>query len=475
MIGFMATARRAAVIGGIALAAAAAAIGAWRWRAAPPAPPAPADRGEIDPLALPLIEGALAEVSEAPWDAARRARLAMVYQANGLHALAAACWEQTLSLDARRARWWYHLAAARGDLGDPAGAAEAARRAIALDGTHAPAHARLGSWLEQLGRHEEAEAAFRRCGALDPASAAGWMGMARMLAARGEHSAAVELIRQEVIPRWPEYGDAHRIAGLSLRKLGRAEEARTELSHTHGLVPPASDSWHDDVMTFVAAFGPTLKRADALIESGRAREALELLARLPESRRNADLLNKVAEAHFALRQPQRALQELQAAARLDPRHLATQLNLSHGFEQTGRTDLALRHADAAIALNPASGPAHLQKGRLLLLERRNEEALPTLLEAVRLGSGDRDVLTMLGELESALSLWVEAGETFERVLGRYPDHGPAIVGLARARAELGDHDSAASLLEQAMKLAPQDPDLAAVAARIRQLRRSAPR
>ena len=60
--------------------------------------------------------------------------------------------------------------------------------------------------------------------------------------------------------------------------------------------------------------------------------------------------------------------------------------------------LALRHANHAIALNPVSGSAYLQKARLYTIVENYESAVEPLEQAVRYGVLDGDVLLMLGNI-----------------------------------------------------------------------------
>ncbi len=458
------------------LAAAGAGGGVIWWQAGRPAvadPPVVEDLGQVDPQTAELITRTVAEVHAHPRDADRRGKLAMIYHANALLDSARPCYEQAIALDRRNPRWWYHLGHVRADLGDMEGAIEAVAEAIEVadpDEPNAALHWRPGLWLMRMGRNAEAEAAFRQAIRAKPDDPSGWTGLARALMGRGAYQEAADLLESKVIARRPDYGYAHHLLGTTYQRLGRAEEGRRELARSTDSTPILNDPWHDEVRAYAAGFGPTIQRAEMFFERGRPDLALAVLNGLRESHpTNPDLLNNIAEAHFAMNQPARAREVLQIAVDRNPRHFATHLNLSLAHEQTDDMRLALRHADEAIVLNPTSGSAYLQKGRLFALAQNYESAVEQLEKAVHYGVVKPDVLIMLGTMQGLLDRWQDAAETLTRVTERDPGNIDGLVALARARGELGDLGAGWSLLEQASKMSPGDPRLNAAAARLREL------
>lgn len=447
----------------------------WVTRQRPPDPPVMRDPSNVDPLVGQLIEQTLAEVRRDPRHAELRARLAMVYHANGLHDLAGVTYEQALALDAQNARWWYHLARLRAEVGDVEAAIATVGRTIALDDAYAPAHWRRGLWLLRLGRVDEAEVAFRQATQVNPHDPGGWVGQARVLLSRGKYEQAVQLLRDRVVANWADYGYARRLLGTAYRHLGQEAAARRELAHSRGSLPVWEDAWVDEVEALATGFSAIMKRADVLIARGQLRQALALVTpwRKPQPT-NPDLLNKIAEAHFGLGEPQRARDALMIAAQAHPKHFPTHLNLSLAYEQTSDMRLALRHANEAIALNPVSGPAYLQKARLYTIIENYESAVEPLEQAVRYGVLDADTLLMLGNIQARLNRWQAAAETFEIVTRQHPDQASAFAMLARARGEVGAMNEAWAALQHAAELDAQEPLLQPTAARLRQLEQAGP-
>lgn len=76
-------------------------------------PPRPDDLSRFDPAVAQLIERTVREVTDDPRDASRWFKLGLVYEANKLFALAAACYDQSLHFNDRESRCWYHLGLVR--------------------------------------------------------------------------------------------------------------------------------------------------------------------------------------------------------------------------------------------------------------------------------------------------------------------------------------------------------------------------
>ncbi len=399
----------------------------------------------------------------------------MVYHANGLVHLAAPCYRQAIALDSSNARWWYRLALATADLGEIEAAISAMEEAIERQGDYAPAHWRRGDWLLRLGRAEEAELSFRRATQVDPDDTAAWTGLARALLARGAYAEAADLLEVNVLARRPTFGYARRLLATAYQHLGRTDEARLELARSRGSRPLKHDPWEDEIESFAAGYGPIIQRAGKLIEREQPGQALELLAQLRSKHAtNPGLLNTFAEAYFAMGQPSRALEDLRIAARGHPKHFPTRINLSVAHEQLNQAPLALKYADEAIALNPKSGPAYLQKARLLANAENYEAALEPLELADRYGALDPEIWSFLGFMQARLNRWQDAAESFARVIHVDPTNEKVLVALAWSLGEIGEFDAAWAALQKAANLNPQNPRVQEMAERLRRIQQSRP-
>lgn len=179
-------------------------------------------------------------------------------------------------------------------------AAAAARRAIALDGRLAEAHARLAMMNTRDWRWAEAEAGFRRALELSPSDSRARSEYAKYLAARGRTDEAVaEVRRAEALD--PLSLDTRTDAGWMLQLAARHEEAirkfqsvlDVDSGYAHarwlaalsmmevGRLDQAID-WFGIAERATGSPSLTAWRAQALARAGRTGEAREALGRLLE-------------------------------------------------------------------------------------------------------------------------------------------------------------------------------------------------
>lgn len=112
--------------------------------------------------------------------------------------------------------------------GDLAGTIGALRRAVAVDPSFAPGHARLAVLLQDAGRLEEAIAHFVLAAQLRPRQARAWSNLAAALSHAG-HAKQAEGAARQAVDLEPANGWAHFNLGRALLALGRVDEGRAAL------------------------------------------------------------------------------------------------------------------------------------------------------------------------------------------------------------------------------------------------------
>ncbi len=200
---------------------------------------------------------------------------------SGDNAEARRLWEAAIEADPGHARAWaglaaYHeTAARRGWSASPAksfaAAAEAARKALALDGGIAEAHALLGALALSDGDHERALASAGRAVDLAPYDANAKAGLAAALVLSGNPERALTLLHEamRLNPFYPAW---------YLGELGHA----LRLTRRHDDAVKVLTAWRDRVPRSPT---PHLQLAIALVQAGRTGEAraamTAFLERLP--------------------------------------------------------------------------------------------------------------------------------------------------------------------------------------------------
>jgi tetratricopeptide (TPR) repeat protein len=329
-------------------------------------PPVPERWTGLDRLVRELVETRLSAVRETPRSHEAWRNLAFAYHANDLVDLTAPCYEQTLALDDRDAQAWYLLGRTRSELGDVAGAVEAARRAADLGQSPGFVQWRMGFWLLELGRLDEAEAAFDHAVQLAPLDPIGRIGLARVASQRGEPVRVVELLHPLASSSTtPNLVYVRHLLGTAYQRLG--DPARAEPLLARQAVPSLSwsDPWSDELYRDRRLASWIIVQANQKIGAGAPDDAIRHLQQLlPELADDPTLLKMMGKACFAAGDIGRAIQQLERVIELYPDDFPAHLNLAFAFEQTGDVDRALALLDRADTLRPGRPEVQAARARL---------------------------------------------------------------------------------------------------------------
>ncbi len=219
-----------------------------------------------------------------------------------------------------------------------------------------------------------------------------------------------------------------RLPGLArywLLDVDRVDEAETSFSNAGGLG---------------AGFGGRMLKAESLVASGDAAEALPILevlvADFPE---HATLLNLIAVAYSQTGDAEKSLAVLEQAVKLAPEYYPLHLNLAGAYDDLGDAEKALDFLDGAIEVHPTFSIAHERKGVVLMRTGRYEEALLALDTAARNDARDPEVFYFAGVIESNFERWQPAIKRFQQAIEVDPAftkayiHGPQLRRTAPLR------------------------------------------
>ncbi|MGE5641010.1 MAG: tetratricopeptide repeat protein [Clostridia bacterium] len=229
---------------------------------------------------------------------------------------------------------------ARKASGDPQGALEAYRRALALAPNYGAALYNAGLVLQEMGRPAEAEPHFRRLTELDSRDRDAWFRLGLVLAAQGRDAAAASAYRAalEIDPAnpllWLELGKACRASG----DRGAAQES--------------------------------------------ASRAIALTPGLPEAHNLAGMLAQ-DEGRF-----QEAAGRYRQASALAPEDAAYLNNLGCALGLDGAFEEAVGPLSRAVELAPGYVDAHANLGNVYSTLGRREAAVRCFREAYKLAPGD---------------------------------------------------------------------------------------
>lgn len=232
----------------------------------------------------------------------------------------------------------------------------------------------------------------------------------------------------------------------------------------------------------------------ALLQQGRAREALEFLGRAAERLPgNAEVVVNLGSAYRAAGDPRRAQEQFRRAIEINPASASAWNNLGSITLSLGDAAEAVGDLSRAVAADPAYAIYRVNLADALMAAGRKEEAFREFREAYRLSpdlaearrgmgeialeSGDRDAAerafrsaleveppsaraaNFLGYLRTLQGDARAAAEAYERAVALDPTLFDAhrSLGMLYARS-LGDRRRAAEHLRRALELAPDQAD-----------------
>ena len=255
---------------------------------------------------------------------------------------------------------------------------------------------------------------------------------------------------QAYLAKKPDDAVVHYDLGYAYTALQRPADAKSEYEKAIALDPKMASAYQN--------LGLTLIPSDPAAAIEPLQHAAELM---PEDARTKWLLGVALEA---AKKDALAIEQYEAAAKLDAKNVNIQNSLGFALLRTGRTGEAEAAFREAVALQPsgeAANQAHKGLLQALIAENKNDEAASEL--GVYLEAHPNDAAT---RLEHA-SLLVDASKDDDALaeLDRAAAAGPESLRALRLRAVIyfrkKEYDKAIPVLKNAVALAPKDPDLAA--------------
>jgi tetratricopeptide (TPR) repeat protein len=328
--------------------------------------------------------------------------------------------QRALAWNPLNGKAYHNLATIYGAWEDEASAAQALSRAAALMPGDAVSRFKHGEALAERGDEAGAIGEWRAAGAA-PALVRRGERLAGQGAAPGAREAAVREYRRAVAVD-PGLAEAHLRLGQALSRLGRkvealeafaaAAEADRGTSSRPYLLQAEVHVAREEWTAALAAYGEASARAPLDPE--------------PHTRRGWVLREKLGEEGEAAAAFERALQ-------VDPEHDPSRRALGVLEAERGDCDAAAEVLDPLLGSEGAGG-LHLQLGRCLVAQGRDEEALAHLERAAGLDGESVAALLDLGRTYARVGRFEEAAEAYRRALALAPENEE----VERALEELGN-------------------------------------
>jgi protein O-GlcNAc transferase len=323
--------------------------------------------------------------------------------------------------------WRYLDACVLERLARPIDAAARLREALALRPDYLAARVKLASALLDTRQLDESGRLFTALLDEPRAEPEALFGLGRLAAAHGKHEAAIQMFQRALV-LFPEWGAAHYSLALSLRTLGRRDEAQRAIEKhaQYGARWPAIE---DPVLTDV-----NIARTDPA-------------ARVRRGQKHADEGNLNA-----------AIGEYEAALAADKSLSIAHEKLIALYGRSRDWPKAEEHYRAALALGANHAELHYDYGVLLGLQERWEPAAEAYRGAIAINPMYAEAHNNLGQiLERQRQLDLALVE-YQRALENQPTFRLARFNTGRMLIALGRSGDAAALLEALVE--PRDAESA---------------
>jgi protein O-GlcNAc transferase len=338
--------------------------------------------------------------------------------------------------------------------------AEAATRfeqALARRSDYLPARVRLAEATLDSGALDRATRSFEALAGETAATPAAALGLGRIAAAHGRHEEAVAHL-QRAVTLFPEWGAAYYALALSLRALGRRDEAARALEH-HAEYGARWPALSDPVLDAVAALrddaDANLQRGLKLADAGNLAGAIAAhqaaLARDPSvARAHVNLISLYARARDWAKAEEHYRASVGLGFNLDEAHYnyGVMLGLQ---EKWPAAEAAYRQA---LAINPRYAPAANNLGQILERTSQFDAAAVAYRQAVESRPTFRLARFNLGRMLLALGRSDDAVAALERLTEPRDDEAPRyLFALATAHLRAGHRDQGIKWATDARQLA----------------------
>jgi tetratricopeptide (TPR) repeat protein len=374
------------------------------------------------------IHNALEGVAARPGDAAALGHLGRVFQSHQYPAKALECYSQARALAPAAYEWAYYCGRIHAEGYEFGPAIEAYERAAQLNPDYAPTFLALGNLYLQSGDGDEARKAFRRLVALRPQSSHGYLGLAQISFDGQEYEAAIDLL-SDAISRDPKDFRAHNLLGQTYQQLGQTREARYHLGIVRSL------DRRDQLTKHVLFDDPLYHKVLASNSTDAA-------------------LTERMRAAMGTSQPDVAIRLGEELCRRHPDDAARMNSLAEACKQAKRYTDALARAEKAISLNSSFLEAHITKAQLLMILRRNGEALKLLDWIVAQDPDSFGGCYYRGAAQVLAGQYEAAVKSFRQAVRLQDGSARAHVALAEALGETGRQAEAIEEYRRALELDP---------------------
>jgi tetratricopeptide (TPR) repeat protein len=319
-------------------------------------------------------------------------------------------------------------------------------KASTLDPAAPDPHYKLALAFHKKGKMDEALREAQTAVKLQrPPSAPQYVALGMIHQARGEtdHASRAFAEALEIAPN----ADATRFAlAILLRNAARYQEAIREFERIRA-VRPSSELDMDVARTYYLA--------------GDFPRAVDVLRRtsLPDNHsKRVDYYELLAKIQGKMEQWPEALESLDKAIELDPRHPRLYFDIGVVLLNLNALQQAEQLFRGVLKHLPDSPEIHAGLAQALMLQDHYPEALEALTRAIRLNSGYGEAYFLLGNCLSETGQHEQARRAYQRAIELSPERDDFHFSLASLLEKLGEEDAALAEFEKVIVWNPKSAD-----------------
>jgi choline-sulfatase len=202
-----------------------------------------------------------------------------------------------------------------------------------------------------------------------------------------------------------------------------------------------------------------LRRANSAVRDRRFADALPVLQDvLREDPKNAFATLVLGSAYMGMEQYTRAIPQYQRYLQLVPTSAYAHQWIAICHIRLGQQDLALKEADAALAIDSRFSDARVLRAGILASRRQYDAAIAELQQAVALDPAKPMIRLDLAKVLDEAGRQDDAQREFETILKGQADYAPALTGLGALLAKRERYAEAETMLRRSLALEPAQDD-----------------
>lgn len=388
------------------------------------------------------IQKASTQSKEGPDQIEGLAELSRLYDANGYTRRAWKCYATLVVVDPEEPRWHYRFGRILAGYGQLEEATPLFKKAISIEPDYLPSHIRYADGLLKQNEFDAAKSAYEEALSVAPKNAYALVGLARVAIAKDDLPLARTHLEESVKVSNNQIG-ADLLADVYERLGLPALEKKVLQDIEWGSYADLPDPWslalmddcYDPYQVSIAG-GWVVHQGDTRLGLRYVKRAIELD---PDS---STLHYQIAGIYLSMSDLENAEKHFERCVELQPDFADAWLQLIEIAKRKQSPTLVRRTLDAAMRAAPDSPSLNIERGKLLLSQRRIDQAIPYFERSIELRPHEAVGYIELSQALLAKDEVEKAIELMQKALELEPTQPVALTTMAFDAIQRGDREAA---------------------------------